>query len=297
MATRLIMTGVLLAVLVASTSAPITATAPPLAASSTSCGQSATHDAFRTDDAVRVVNQTGEATSTARNTEVRVEDVPGFIRLHASNPNGYCIALTVEISREIVAPADLGEVDSLDENTSASWKAVQNLSSGALYTQVTFVLPADSTATFAPSTVRVESLAWTGEVKNTSSGIIGSVTSLWRGDSDLEQRQYEITPENGEDAITVPLRSDDGRTIDDWQATYTADGRTRPVTQDANAPVYYTESRGSVTFHYNDPAAVVHFTANPTWVERRGHDVDSYASGWGEIGDWLPLATTPRVVA
>jgi hypothetical protein len=295
METRLIMVGIVLAVLVATPAAATGGQSPPTTLTSTSvaCDQGVGHDAFRSSDAVQVVNETGEATSSADNTEVRVEDVTGFIRLHASNPNGYCVAFTVEISKEIVAPADLGAVDSLDENTSADWRAVQNLSSGALYTQVTFVLPPGGEATFAPSTVRVESLSWTGKARNASSGLWSSLF----GEDDLEERQYDITPENGEDAITIPLTSDDGRTVEDWQATYTVDGETRPITQDANAPVYYTETDEGVTFHFNDPNATVHFTANPTWVERRGHDVDTYTSGWEAIGDLLPFTATLEVGA
>lgn len=258
------------------------------ASTSQDCSQSVTHDAFRTADAVQVVNETGEATSVQRNTETTVEDVPGFVRLRARNPNGYCVAFTVEISSEIVSPADLGTVDSTDDAIAAEWRAIQNLSSGELYTRITFVLPADANATFAPSTARVKSLAWTGQAKNASSGWF-TVPSWLGGEGDLEERQYQLEPDQGTDAITIPLESDDGRRIEDWQATYTYQDRTRPVTQDATDPVYYTETESAVTFHFNKETATVDFTANPTVGESVSHDVKSYGRAWEEIASWVPI--------
>lgn len=269
-------------------------TASAATSTSSSCEQSVTHDKFRTTAAIDAVNTTGEATSSLSNTEVRVKDATGFVRLHADNPNGYCVSYTVEISPEIVSPADLGQIKSNDEGTEASWRAAQNLTSGEVYTRVKFTLEAGENATFAPSSVRVQSLSWTGTAKQESQGVLSSVRSLFGSDK-LEQRTYEIQPTKNSSRITVPLESGDGEEIEDWHATYTIGEKTRPVEQDARDPVYYTESGSSVTFHFSERAdqdgATVTFTAEPTFVERTRFSADAYLSGLSEGESWLPFTT------
>lgn len=256
-----------------------------------SCKQEVKHTAFRATEAIETVNKTGEATSTVDNTHVRVEDVTGFIRLHASNPNGYCVRLIVTIAPEIVPPADLGEVDSVNETSTASWRTHQNLSSGAVYTHIELTLEPGANATFAPSKARVKSLSWTGKAKETGGGILSKVTSLW-GNDKLEKRTYTIEPSNGSDSITIPLEQD-GQRIEEWQATYTFKGETRGVTQDADKPVFFTESEDSVTFHFNNESAEVTFTAEPTLVDKARYRGSSYISGLKELGGWLPFTSTP----
>ncbi|WP_227132335.1 hypothetical protein [Halorubellus salinus] len=298
MGARLIMVGVVVALAVVG---GLVATAPTsTAAASSSCNQTVTHDAYRTDAAIATVNETGEATSTVENTQTRLEDVTGFVRLHASNPNGYCVRYRVEISPEVVSAADLGEIEGQNGNATASWRAAQNLTSGEVYTSVEFVLEPGESALFAPSQARVTSLAWTGEAKRESQGLFSSVTSFLAGDSKLEQRQYTIQPTNGSSRITVPLESKNGTRIDSWHATYSVNGETQPVEQNADAPVYYTESSSSVTFHFSNGAvednASVSFTAEPTFFERAQHSAESYASGWGVVWDALPFAVSPTEV-
>lgn len=295
METRVILAP-LLALLVAS-SLLVGAVVPRASAGSQTeeCSQSVEHDVFRTASAIDAVNQSGEATSTVSNTEVRVEDVTGFIRLHAQNPNGYCVSYTVEISPEIVSAADLGEVDSLDDGRTASWRAEQNLTSGDVYTRVEFTLGPGANATWSPSSVRVQSLSWTGTAKNKSQGLISSLSSLL-GESKLEQQQYTISPSGNASRVTVPLEHD-GEEIDEWQATYSLEGAKRPVDQDASQPVYYTESSSSVTFHFSDTAVEentsVAFTAEPGWLDKTRYSAESYWSGF-ELGrDLLPFVAMP----
>jgi hypothetical protein len=296
METGLIVT--LLSLLVATTVAP--AMASTAAAESSSCEQSVRHETFRTSEAVATFNETGEVTSTTSNTEVRVEDVPGFVRLHASNPNGYCVSYVVELSPEIVSPADLGEIESSDENTTASWRANQNLTSGVVYTRVELTLPANETATFAPSTVRVQSLSWTGTAKQESQSALSSIRSLFGDDEKLHKRTYQIAPTSSSSRITVPLENG-GQEIEEWQATYEVDGTPRPVSQDASAPVYYTESSSSVTFHFSQEAVergrTVRFVAEPGWLDKMTYSAESYWSGLSVLQDdeddgdsWLPLS-------
>jgi hypothetical protein len=281
--------------------AGVLATAPTstAAAATQTCNQTVVHDAYRTTDAIATVNETGEAASTVENTRTRVEDVSGFVRLHASNPNGYCVQYQVEISPEVVSAADLGQIEGQDGNATASWRAAQNLTSGNVYTQVTFTLDAGESALFAPSSVRVKSLAWTGQAKRESQGFFSSVSSFF-GDSKLEERQYEIRPTNGSSRITVPLESTNGQRIETWHATYTVNGESRPVSQEADAPVYYTDSGSSLTFHFSEGAvadnASVDFTAEPSYVEQAQFSAESYASSWSSFTDLLPFTVAPMEV-
>lgn len=271
----------------------ITALAIPAGAraqSSTSCSTEVVHDVFRTSAAVEAINESGQAVSRSMNTRVTVKDVTAFIRLIAANPNGYCVRYTVEIGPEIVSPADLGVIESLEGNTSAEWRTVQNLSSGSVYTRVTFRVEPGSSVTFAPSEIRVKSLSWTGEAKRRSTGVMSTIDSLLGRDK-LEQRTYRIEPDESS-RVTVDLEHD-GRRVDEWQAKYTLDDRTAPVTQDADAPVYYTASDSSVTFHFNDKAAEVTFTADPTAIDKLAYSAESYWSGILGGRDLLPFSTTP----
>lgn len=272
--------GVLLMMLLATSTAAISLGSSGVAAtSSASCEQTVVHDAFRSDEAITAYNETGQVTSRVRNTEVRVEDATGFVRLHAENPNGYCVRYEVELASDVVSPADLGTVSSNSEEHDAKWRASQNLSSGVVYTTVSFQLPAGGNATFAPSSVRVESLSWTGTARREGSGILSGVKDLW-GSSKLEKTEYEIEPTRDASRITVPLEKD-GQRIEDWQATYTVDGSTREVTQDASEPVYYTESSDSVTFHFSDEARDGHvdFKADPSPVDKVVFSGERYVDG------------------
>lgn len=264
------------------------AIAPGAAAqeSSSACSQAVEHD-LTTSAAIAEYNESGAATSTVSNTDVEVEDAPGFVKLHANNPNGYCVAYTVAISPEIVSPADLGTVENNNETVEATWRAIQNLSTGGVYTEVSFTLEAGGTATFAPSTVRVRSLSWTGEAKSRGGSILSAVSG-WFDGGELEKRHYEITPANGSTAVTVPLERGN-RTVDEWLATYSVGaGPERDVGTDASKPVYYTESDRAVTFHFNDERATVAFTANPKFHEKMHHSGKAYWSGITDVGSWLP---------
>lgn len=300
METRLIIIGAVLALVLASTAGPLLATSPASAATSPACNEQVTHDAFRSQAAIDAVNEIGSATSTVRNTRVRLQEATGFVRVHANNPNGYCVAYTVEISQEIVSPADLGEIESNDEATAASWRAAQNLSSGSVYTRIEFTLGPGANATFAPSTVRVHSLSWTGAARSEGNSAITYVRSLW-GSPELEQRTYTIAPSGDASRITVPLEDGNGSRIEEWQATYELNGDTHPIEQDAAAPVYYSESETSVTFHFSDAAvqegATVEFTAEPNIAERTQHSASAYFSGITDGIQWFPVGTTAVVIA
>lgn len=288
MATRLIMAVVLLAALAAPLGAAPISSAQETPSASSACDQTARHDAFMTESAAVELNETGSTTSAVSNTRVVLEDAPAFVRVRADNPNGYCVAYVVEISPDIVPAADLGGVESNDERLEASWRAVQNLSSGTVRTQVEFTLGPGESATFAPSTVRVRSLSWTGEAKRTGTSVVSAVRDLW-GSSVLEKRKYEIESTESSSSITIPLEDGKGREVEEWIASYELDGDRRAVSQDASAPVYYTESASSVTFHFNDKGAAVTFIAEPNTADKLSHSASSYWSGINDLERWLPL--------
>jgi len=285
------LTAMLAFALIASTAIPATIT--PATATAAECDQDARHD-LTTAPAIETYNETGNVSSTASNTDVSLEQTSGFVRLSASNANGYCVSYDVLISSEIVSPAQLGNVESNDDSTEASWTSEQNLSSGEVFTRVEFTIPAGGNATFAPSTVRVQTLSWTGEAAREGSGIVSELKSFF-GNDKLEERKYEIAPTGNTSTVTVPLDNGD-KEISEWQATYSYDGRTQTVNQDASAPVFYEESSNSVTFHFSEAAAesgaTVDFTAEPNALEKVQHSAQGYWSGVQESLDFIPLTVT-----
>lgn len=278
-------------VLVLASVAGVATVATPSAAAD-SCGQSVSHS-FRSSSAISTFNETSQVASSQENTDVVVSDESAFVRVEASNPNGYCVAFDVELDRELVSPSDLGTVDSVNETVEADWRAVQNFESGEEYTRITFTLPAGSSAEFAPSKARVVSLAWATQAKDTGSSVVDELTGLFVDDRELDQRTYEISGKAG-NRKTIPLSSaNTSAEVKDWIAEYrTTGGDWRPVGQDPEAPVYYTQpSSDELRLHYNDDATV-RWTANPTPSEEISYQWNSYNSGWdglSSIVDSLPF--------
>lgn len=285
-------------------------TSTPASMAAPSCENSVVHDAFRVDEDTISAAANGTATSTASNTRVRVEQATGFIRLNATNPNGYCVKFQVELASDVITPAELGYVDSLDGNTTAVWHAVHDFNASATYTSVTFTLPAASTATFAPSEARVTSLAWTGDVKAAGGSLWNRIADIdipYVGDDgELDQRTYTYSPTNNSTTIiTVPLENEsDGRRISDWQAMYrTPDQGWTPLKENSNDAVFYRKvDETTLQFVFNDRQAEVRFTANPTLRDQLDYDLKSYLSGVSTVEDWLhigviqPPATLPQVI-
>lgn len=274
--------------------AAVTAAVPAAAQSSgDSCDTVVRHDAFRhnTETVNTTVNGTG--TSAVQNTKVSVEPTSAFVRIQASNPNGYCVRFVVELAPEIVTPASLGSVDSNNESYTATWRAVHDFNASKTYTEVAFTLPAGTKAGFAPAKARVAALKWTGDATDTSAGLLGDVDLPFGDDEQpaLEQRHYRFTPTNDTDIITVPLQNGAGnRTIDEYRAVYTTpttDGW-RPVGTDSSAPVFERQLDGgdAVQFQFNRNATVK-FTANPTRLEKAEHQWTAYWAGVDFLDDFF----------
>ena len=284
MTTRAAVIAVLLATsLVASVAGLGTASA-----ASSSC-ERAQHDAFMHDSHINHYQNESRAVSSVRNTEVTLEDAEAFVRVSVDNPNGYCVRTVIEVSREIVDPADLGMVGaanaSIDDPPDAEWRAIRNLDTGETRTVIEVEAPPGSSLTYAPSKARVMSLAWTGEAKDRGQTAKESVGELFGWEPDLEQNEYVLEKPEDRSSTTIQLTSDDGRAVEDWHATYTtADGRTQPVGTDSSAPVYYRETEGTVRFEWaEDSEANVTFVANPDPVDKLGHSARAYWSS----GSWL----------
>jgi hypothetical protein len=258
----------------------------PTPAPGESCSTSAEHD-LRSSAAIESFNESDSVTSTVRNTEVEIVDATGFVRLSASNPNGYCVRFSVAISSEIVSPATIGEVDALNSSVTASWSARHDLEGNGTHTVVEFRVPAGESVTFAPSEARIKTLEWASKATETGNSAISWISGLWSDDSELEKREYSIRPENTS-LVTVPKTSGDDRAIDGYLATYSVDGDTRPVPSDPEAPVFKIEREEEIRFMFNDPNATVQFTANPTIGDQVSYRVTAAKEALGELGELWP---------
>lgn len=281
--------------------APIGAAMPATASTTMTddqpdCETTVTHDAFRTDEATISEAQNGTATSTVDNTDVSLDTNVGFVHLSAKNPNGYCVRYVVEISPDVIDPADLGHIEANNGTETATWRAIHDFEADETYTKVEFVLQGGEETTFAPSKLRVTSLKWTGAGKEATSKWLPDIDlglGAIFGEGDLEQRTYTLTPENDSDnGVSVALSNDSlDKEVSEYQAVYRTDGGSwTPVGTDTNDPVYKVESaEGNVVeFRFNDPDAEVEFTANPTVVDKAHHEVRKYTSGIDFLDGLIP---------
>ncbi len=288
---------------VATAGAPLQLTAA--AQEERQCSNIVVHDDFRFDnETVRSAANTS-ASSTAENTKVTVEQATGFIRVKAKNPNGYCNEFHVRIASEVVSPAELGEVGSNNDNETADWHAVRDFEREETYTEVVFTLGAGSQATFAPSDVRIKTLAWTGAAKGAADGLLGNFSkySPFDDEESLDKRTYTYSPESNNSTryITISLVNDSsGGQVEDWQAVYRTGGEEwRPISTESDAPVFYRTLDGgeNLQFIFNDRDAEVRWTANPTRLEQAKYEWTEYSTGIDILSEFnmsAILTTTPR---
>ena len=284
--------------------APIAASMPATAATAAAddelpeCETTVTHDDFRHDNATVEALENGSETSSVSNTEVTVDTNVAFVRVEGQNPNGYCVRYVVEISPDVVDPADIGYVSAVDGDETATWRSIHDFEAEERYTKVEFVLEGGESATFAPSQVEVTSLKWVTKGKEKSSGVlsrlsdVGSSLPIIGGDEDLEQREYRFSAENESDRVPVSLANESTeQQVDEYHALYrTGDGGWTPVGTDSEEPVYLREHDDEqvVEFVFNDPDAEVKFVANPTRTEKFSYQWQSYWSGVDSIRDVFP---------
>lgn len=280
------------------------ASAPEFAAQST-CKTEVRHDAFNADNQTIQKAANSSANSTVKNTRVIVEQAPGFVRLTSDNPNGYCVRFHVLIDSEVVEPAELGEVEAIrDSNVTAQWHALRNFNTQETYTKVTFTLPPNGSATFAPSEVQIQSLSWAAQANSTAQGVLGRADAKWEQyfGSALEKQVYHYSPDGNDSTsiITVSLRDEQtNRTIEEWLAYSRTDGDEDwdQLRQDPEAPVFYRKSGAhTVQFIFNDPDAEVRFVADPGAKEKFDHQVAGYTEGIETIWESLPIGSSNGVI-
>ena len=261
------------------------------------CETTVEHLSFRTDNATVGELSNGSAVSKTDNTRVKIEKADGFYKVHAKNPNAYCVRFVVEVAESAMPPAKIpGDVDSNDGNHSAQWDSTYDWNASETYTHVEFTLPASSSATFAPNQVRVVGMSW-------ASSTTTKAQSSWErlkarfSDSDVTKKTYHITPDTSS-VVTVPLTNPDtDERVEEYHAVYSTDGGESWVTVDTDTddPVFYQETNGgdALQFTFNDvdgdgdPDGQVRFTANPGLREDLRNQWDTYWGGKSTIGSWF----------
>ncbi|WP_276257225.1 hypothetical protein [Halomontanus rarus] len=257
------------------------------------CSTEVSHDAFLSDELVDEFNETGNASSIERNTRLTVEETTSFYRVKGENPNSYCVHVTAEIDDEILPPTNLGTVESNSGTTDAEWEDVLDFDRQNAYTEIEFIMPANSTVLFAPSKPTILIPAWRDSKKHDAEGILATVSSFFE-DDDLEQREYTFEA-NDSPHVTVPLTNDeDGeQRIDDWRAVYRSSPSEPwdPVDKDTDDDVFYQEIEDGdkIRFYFNDKNAEVEFTANPTRRDKATWEYRSFKRSLHDLSDYWPF--------
>jgi hypothetical protein len=253
-------------------------------AGTSSCRTTVEHLSFRTDnDTIRSLANGTQVSSIVDNTRVTIDDTGAFYTLHAENPNGYCVSFVVQVSERALPPAEIpGDVTSNNGQFTATWHSVYNFTDTEMYTEITFTLPSDSEATFAPSELRVIGLSWASRSTSKAESIWDRLTARF-DDDPLEKHTYTLAP--GErTTVVVPLENPEtGEKITEYHAIYSINGGEtwRDVTQQTTEPVYLREDAAAnqLEFTFEDPDARVKFTANPTWRDDLRYQWKTYTSG------------------
>lgn len=252
------------------------------------CSTEIVHDAFRQDSAVSEFNDTGSTESRESNTRVNISETDAFYRVEAENPNGYCVELTIRVSEGIMPATERGEVTSTGGDVTAEWHDITNFDSQETYTEITVTVPAGTGVTFAPSKPAVIVPSWRDDQAQQAQGIIERVRNFSPfEDNDLEQREYEFSaPDTNGSYVNVPLENEStNSSIDDYRAVYrtSEDGPWRPVTNDADAPVFIRELDGTLQFVFNDKDAEVKLTANPSHTDKMKYEIRSWRSSLADL--------------
>jgi hypothetical protein len=263
------------------------------------CETTVVHKAFRTDEATmnRVANGS-TARNTRKNTRVSVGETNQFYNVRGENPNGYCVRIVVEIGSEAIPPAEMpGKVYANHQEIAATWDAVHDFSTGQTHTEVAFTLPPGTDATFAPSEVRVVSVAWYSKTAERSKSAWSSLTDRITDSPNVTKHRYTIAP-GGEGVRTVQLvnpKTDER--ITEYRALWrpSKEAAWRPVKTDTEAGVFKQETDGgdAVQFHFQNATAEVRFYANPGIRDEIDYEVKSYVGAWGVVSEFeLPFTTT-----
>jgi len=264
-----------------------------------------TYDEFRTDDTtIQQANTSDGAVVTKQNTRAAVSEGNGFVRAGFKNPNSYCVAFIAEISEAVTTPSTLGTVSATNSSVEATWEATHDFESDETYTTVTTTAPAETNVLFTPSKLRVESLSWASQTKDTADSFTERLTERLNLTSKLESRHYTLDGEAGE-MLTVDLEGPNGERVEDWHATYQLRGESdrTPLSEGSGSPVFYRQlsdedgESTAIQITFND-AAEVHFTAEPTLRDETEYEITSYKASirdgisFGPFGLAAPLGVS-----
>jgi hypothetical protein len=262
------------------------------------CETTVTHDAFRTEQSTmdRLANGS-VARNVRKNTRVTVGESNQFYRVRGQNPNGYCVQFVVEIGSDAIPPAEMpGKVYANHEDVAAEWNAVHDFDTGQTHTEVVFTLPPGTDATFAPSEVRVVSVAWYSKTTERSKSAWANLTSRVLDSPNVSKHRYTLAP-GSEGVRTVQLvNQDTGERITEYRALWrpSPEAAWRPVKTDTDAGVFKQETDGgdAVQFHFKNASAQVRFYANPGFRDDVDYQIKSYLGGIDLLSELsLPFGT------
>lgn len=260
-----------------------------------SCTTVVEHDAFMEDEeAINALANGSTVRSTERNTRVTLGKNNTFYQIDGRNPNSYCVHFVVKVDSEAMPSTQLpAKIQSNDGKHEASWDAVHNFSGGETYTQIEFSLPANTDASWSPNEIRIASIAWASERRDTAETLFGRLQKRLSSEDDVAQRKYDIEAEAAGEQVTIPLENPQtGEDVDEWTARYTTDdGYTwHKLGTSAEESVFYNEDENgeSIRLTFNDPDARVKFIADPTPRDEFGEQVTMWYSGVKEIGSRMP---------
>jgi len=254
-----------------------------------------TYDEFRTDQSlVDRVNSSERVEVTKQNTLAAVSQGNGFVRAALENPNSYCVGFEMQLAEEVVTPSTLGTVSAANSSLDATWEATHDFEADETYTTITVTLPADTTALFAPSKLRVESLSWTSEADQATDTLRDRLADGLNIGSKLESRNYELSGEAGE-MLTVNLDDpNSSKTVENWHATYQlrdGDSGQTPLSEGSGSPVFYrsltdeNDKTTGIQITFNE-AATVQFVAKPTVRDKIDYDVASFMASLRDTTDF-----------
>ncbi|WP_245724314.1 hypothetical protein [Natronorubrum texcoconense] len=250
-----------------------------------------THDEYLTDGAYAAeFNDSSSVELTDRNVKTSIEETDAFVRVKADNPNSYAVEVTMKVHQDIIPPAEVGDVSDTDDDVTASWENTHDFEQDESYTEITFTMDANSDVTFAPSKVRIHTMAWK-DTATSGDGWLDRITSPFGSEGDLEERTYTLNSSDGS-IQTVPLQNNDGQSIDDWHAVYRTgpDDDWTPITTDSSDAAFYRTASGgeAVKFHfdtdnYADGEVEVEFTADPNLRDQFTYEIRSLTAGWTDM--------------
>lgn len=266
-----------------------------LSLQSTDCTTEVLHDSFlRNNSTIERVANGSTGRSVRDNTLVTLKKTDGFYKLHAENPNAYCVRFEVLVSSRAMRPATFpGGVLSNDGNTTANWSSTYNFATDRRYTKISFTLDPSEKATFAPNRPAVATMSLATRSSDRAEGALGNLTNIFGEDNSTQiKRTYYVDAPNNTSTVRIRMQHPEtGEPITSYHTVWSYDNKTwKKVSSATEEPVYKRMSSDGkyLILHFSEQArnksAVVRFTANPGLVEDTRYQWQTWSSGWDLIG-------------